>query len=952
MKRFAIPSLKVTVPLLLLVFATVLSTVNLIYHIPRAEKGAEDKARQRLFQELSRLQGSLEYLLLKGDVEGAQREVAVLASHPEYQAVALLDDGRTVIAATHSAWYGRDGANVLPDFDVAPAAKAISQRRAQIVGGSAALFGYTGVLLGRTALELRPSRLGSLFMVYDLGPSKAEARSQILNQSVYWAALAGALALALWLVFHFLLTRRADQLVKAAQRLATGDLETRSALAGGDEFARLSDTFDAMAQKIARTQTQLYRDIEERKRTEEALRASEQRLQRQNAALRELTRERIGHFSALGVVFKDLTEVAAETLEVDRVSIWLYDADRKSIRCQDLFEPDTGQHSAGMVLAERDYPAYFAALSTERNIAAEDAQADPRTRDLSASYLEALGISSMLDAPIRRGAEMIGVVCHEHCGPTRRWKLDEQNFAGSVADLSALAIEIWEHRQAEEALRTSEEQYRAMFDASIDGLALWNAEGEIVDVNPALWRMHGYTREEFLTLPHRQLVDPSCHSAFDDFLRTVAECKSFHAEVTDLRKDGSALELEVHGVPIRYRGEPHVLTIARDISEKKQAAEELTRQREALYHREKLAALGSLLAGVAHELNNPLSVVVARAVLLEESDHPPTRVVALKIRTAAERCARIVRTFLAMARRHQPERAPVAINEVLEAALEVLSYGLRSTGIEVALDLAAELPLISADADQLHQVFINLIVNAQQALQDQQPLRRLRLTSQVEAGGNAIRVVVADNGPGISESVRARIFDPYFTTKPMGVGTGVGLSVSLGIVEAHGGTLTVECPQEGGAVFAVILPVGGVVCDQPKPVPVAPAAVPRNVLVVDDESEIRETLVEILSLDGHHVETAASGREALARLSSARYDAIITDIRMPDLDGCALFQEIEGHWPALASRVVFITGDTLTQALREFAREAGRPIIEKPFLPDDVRRTLAEVVGRGERSAL
>ncbi len=948
MKGFPLPSLKVTVPLFLLVFATVLSTVNFIYHIPRAEQGAEDKARQRLFQELSRLQGSLEYLLLKGDLEGARREVAILASHPEYQAVVLLDDGRTVIAATRRVWYGREGAKVLPDFDVAQAAKAMSQRRALIVSGSNSLFGYTSVLLGRAVLELRPSRLGSLFIVYDLGPSRAEARAQILNQSLYWTGLVAALALVLWLVFHLLLTRRAEQLVRAAERLAAGDLEARSALAGGDEFARLSDSFDAMARKIGRTQAQLYHDIEDRKRTEQALRESEQRLQRQNAALRELTRERIAHFSALGVVFKDLTEVAAETLEIDRVSIWLCDEEKKSIRCQDSYERDTHQHSVGMVLAERDHPVYFAALTAERNIVAEDARADPRTRDFSASYLEPHGISSMLDATIRRGGEMMGVVCHEHRGPIRRWTLDEQNFAGSVADLSALAIEIWEHRQAEEALRASEEQYRAMFDASIDGLALWNAEGRIVDVNPALWRMHGYTREEFLMLPHRQLVHPSCHPAFDDILRAVAASKPFHAEVSDLRKDGSEFELEVHGVPMRYRGEPHVLTIARDISEKKRVAEELARQREALYHREKLAALGSLLAGVAHELNNPLSVVMARAVLLEESEHPPTRVAALKIRTAAERCARIVRTFLAMARQRRPERAPVAINDVLEAALEVLSYGLRSTGVEVVLDLAAELPLISADADQLHQVFMNLIVNAQQSLQDQRPPRRLRLASRLDTGGNAIRVVIADNGPGVSEAIRARIFDPYFTTKPMGIGIGIGLSVSLGLVEAHGGTLAVECPQEGGAVFAVMLPVGSVDSAESKEVPVPQAATPRSVLVVDDESEIRETLAEILSLDGHRVETAASGREALARLSSARYDAIITDIRMPDLDGCALFQEIEGRWPALASRVVFITGDTLTPALREFARVAGRPIIEKPFLPVDVRRTLAEVVGHGD----
>src|SRR6185436_17437144 len=296
--------------------------------------------------------------------------------------------------------------------------------------------------------------------------------------------------------------------------------------------------------------------------------------------------------------------------------------------------------------------------------------------------------------------------------------------------------------------------------------------------------------EEFLARDPGKPIRQARRPALDKILPSVSRGEPFHTELTDQRKDGSSMELEVYGIPMLYQAKPHVLTISRDITEKKRASEELVRQREMLHQREKLAALGSLLAGVAHELNNPLSVVVARAAILEERDDPGTRDAASKIRAAAERCARIVRTFLAMARQQQPERVPVTVSEVMSAALDLTGYALKTSSVEVRLDLAADAPPVLADADQLHQVFMNLIVNAQQALQDQPPPRILSLISRFDPATNTVRIAVADNGPGIPEAVRKRIFEPYFTTKPLGSGTGVGLAVCLGIVEAHGGTLT------------------------------------------------------------------------------------------------------------------------------------------------------------------
>jgi len=762
------PSLKLTVPLILLGFAATLSTVNLLYHVPQAERAAEEDGRKRLGQEMSRLQSTLEYLLLKGDEAAAHHEIAVLAHNHDVVFAALTDDRGQVTAATRRAWLGQPIADVLPPFEADQSADAKRERAAgmAISANGDMLLGNAGLLVGSAREELRPSRTGSVFLAYDLARYKLEARAQVVQQSIYWAGWVTALALAMWLVFHFLLTRRTARLVDAAEQLAAGNVDARGNLKGTDELGRLGRAFDAMALKVAYTQTRLRKDLAERARVQ-----------------REL-------------------------------------------------------------------------------------------------------------------------------------------------------------ENSEAALRASEEQYHAMFRASIDGLALWNAEGRIVDTNPALWQMYGYT-DGNAPAPPLGDAGPSYPA---EFLRAVAAGQSLHSEMTIRRKDGSALDLELHGIPMQYQGEPHVLTIARDITEKKRSAEELARQRESLYQREKLAALGSLLAGVAHELNNPLSVVVARAVLLEERGSPTTKVAALKIRTAAERCARIVRTFLAMARQQRPERGPVAINDVVVAALDIANYAIRTSSIDVTLDLADKVPPILADADQLHQVMLNLLINAQQSLQDRPLPRWIRVSSHFDEVAGALRITVADNGAGIPAHLRARVFEPYFTTKPTGIGTGVGLAVSLGIVEAHGGTLTVDCPDEGGAVFTIALPVGDVPASTADAAPPwKPSASQRSILVVDDEEDIRDALAEILADARHRVVTASSGREALERMAAEQYDVIITDIRMPDLDGRALYKEIEHRWPGRAERVVFVTGDTLASALREFVSESGRPVIEKPFLPSEVRRLVAEL---------
>jgi PAS domain S-box-containing protein len=882
-------SLKLTVPLILLLFAAILSTVNLLYHVPQAERVAEEDSRKRLTQELSRLQSTLEYLLLKDDLAAAQHEIEVLAHNHDVIVAALTDDQNRVITATRRAWLRRPIAEVLPQFDLSQAGGAIRERRGGISLGSdgQSLLGYAGILLSGRHDELRPFRIGSLFLAYDLQRYKAEARTQVVQQSLLWAGWVTALAAGMWLVFHFLLTRRTARLVRAAEEFAAGNLAVRSRLRGPDELGRLGRAFDRMALVVAETQTRLRDDIAERRRTEEALRVSE-------ASYRAI------FDAAEDVIFIHDLETGA-IVDVNPKACSTFGYTREEFRRLDL-----GSLGSGDAPYNREGVRQIFA----RAAAGEQLHLEWHSR---------------------------------HKDGTLRWHevFAKRVTIGGRDRILSLARDVTDRKLAEDALAASEEQYRSMFNASIDGLALWNAAGELVDTNPALRRMYGWGDAE-PAAPRRGAWDGPSYPP--EFLSTVLAGESRHAEVPARRRDGSAIELELHGVPMQYQGRPHVLTITRDITEKKRSAAELARQRESLYQREKLAALGSLLAGVAHELNNPLSVVVARAVLLEEQGGAATHHAAQKIRTAAERCARIVRTFLAMARQQPPQRGPVAINDVVFAAFDLAGYAVRNSNIEVRFDLAPDLPRLRADADQLHQVLLNLIINAQQSLQDRPPPRLLQVTSRFDAGADRLVVTVADNGPGIPPELRVRVFEPYFTTKPTGVGTGVGLAVSLGIVEAHGGTLTVDCPPAGGAVFTVMLPVGAVADDGADAEPAArPSADVRSVLVVDDEADVRDTLTEILTSARHRVVAVESGREALKRMASERYDVIFTDMRMPELDGRALYREIEQQWPEQAERVVFVTGDTLTATLRDFVDATGRPVIEKPFLPSDVRRVVVEV---------
>ncbi|PYM32525.1 MAG: hypothetical protein DME17_20455 [Candidatus Rokuibacteriota bacterium] len=366
---------------------------------------------------------------------------------------------------------------------------------------------------------------------------------------------------------------------------------------------------------------------------------------------------------------------------------------------------------------------------------------------------------------------------------------------------------------------------------------------------------------------------------------------------------------------------------------------------------EKLATMGTLLAGVAHELNNPLSVILGHtAILCQTSKDESLRARAGKIASASERCARIVKNFLAIARERPPERESVSLHQVVEEAVELLAYHLRSDGVDVVMALADDVPALWADPHQLHQVVVNLVSNAHHAMRKSPPPRTITVTSRFEPARALVRLEVADTGPGVPPEVRSRIFDPFFTTKPTGEGTGLGLSLCQGIIEGHAGSIWLADSTGRGAVFVIELPA------KETPATVQSRAERdlsttiggRVVLIIDDEPEILELLVDVLRSDGLEAETACSGASAKEKLRERTFDLVLSDVRMPELDGAGLYRELERIDPNLTSRFVFMTGDSLSAETRQFIERVGALSLSKPFSPDEVRRVVRRALERAE----
>jgi len=392
----------------------------------------------------------------------------------------------------------------------------------------------------------------------------------------------------------------------------------------------------------------------------------------------------------------------------------------------------------------------------------------------------------------------------------------------------------------------------------------------------------------------------------------------------------------VTAVPITSTDSSAVVLLFDDQTERRRLQDQLIQS-------EKMSAIGQLIAGIAHDLNNPLASVVGFADYLTEVPNvpPPLREPLQVIQEEAERASNIVKNLLSFARKQEHQRRPTALKPLLDATFLLLRNNLMAHRVEASLEVEPDLPMPDIDPNQIQQVFVNLINNAAQAIASTG--RPGTVVVRARRWLDGVAVDVADDGPGMSEALAAQVFEPFFTTKPEGEGTGLGLSISQGIVREHGGRIMLSTEEDRGSVFTVQLPLA----TQPTaPVPDEDQQPPTRrlrVLVVDDEPHILHYMRATLEAWGHVPVVASDGAEALAVAEGDTFDLVISDLRMPRLSGREFYEELVRRRPELAARLVFSSGDTVRGDTLAFLESLDRPYLHKPFSLAELRDLLGEV---------
>ena len=500
------------------------------------------------------------------------------------------------------------------------------------------------------------------------------------------------------------------------------------------------------------------------------------------------------------------------------------------------------------------------------------------------------------------------------------------------------------------ATASAERSLRLVMESVPDAIAVLDREGRVLDANAAGRSLvtvpgdGGQPRSgfEWLDSTAARIARENLAAAFEGALRRF--------EVPFQRPDGTEGTSQVLYAPVR-EGEriPKVLALARDVTEQR-------RTQAQLQQAEKLAAMGQLVSGVAHEINNPAAIIsgFAQTLLLDQLT-PEQRETMQMMYDEATRIGRITSNLLAFARAGSKERTLVDLNDIVRRTFALRSYHLTTLNITVNLELDESDPKAWANGSEMQQMLLNLLINAEQALTG--VTGRRAITIRTSAADDRVRLQVADTGPGVAADIQGKIFDPFFTTKPEGAATGLGLSICYGIVHDHGGRIWLDSEAGQGAVFTIELlrdaRTRQRITPPPMPAPQTPP-VPEgrlSVLLIDDEEGLRRAVLSFLKRRGMHAVAVGDGADALKALRHERFDVIVSDVRMPGMSGREFLERLRQEHPAMVSRLVFSTGDTFATDTSALLREAGMPSLVKPYDFAKLEALLHEVVGRTAKTS-
>jgi PAS domain S-box-containing protein len=655
--------------------------------------------------------------------------------------------------------------------------------------------------------------------------------------------------------------------------------------------------------------------------------------------------EAIGSSLDISQVMRGIVKQVGELMKTDSCSILLFDSTAGNC----FVVASKGHPDVDMLAVDlAAYPEVKRALETREPVVIDDVENEPLVAGVREILIEK-GYRSLLVVPLLFGREVIGAL-FVRGRVERPFAPDELRFCTVAAGASANALKnamlYREVKEESSSHRETGEKLRRVLDGSPDVIIACDENNRITEFNRGAEKLFHMIPERALG---RTLDDVLGHAAAT-FEGVARDHEAEPRDVVIHRNGDEQIDISLTGAALcAPGGEPAGrVWVGRDVTK-------LRRVEKSLAQADRLSSLGEVVAGVAHELNNPLAGVMGYAELLRSGSTDPTQLRDLeRIVESSQRCQKIVLKLLSFARKHAPEKKHQSMNACLEKVLDLKSYHLKSSQIETLLELDTTLANTSFDFHQIEQVALNLLNNAEHAIESTKSPGRILLRS---AGDDSfVWFEVEDNGPGIPLAVRDRVFDPFFTTKEYGQGTGLGLSVSFGIVQEHGGRIELMHSGEEGSCFRVTLPLVAEE-DHIKEVSESMESVSTepldgcHVLVAEDEPGLLEIYDRVLRAAGAKVTLARDGLEAWSRISEndSDYDLIVTDLRMPNLNGQQLYERTAEERPDLLRRFVFTTGDLAREDTLEFLEGLPNRILSKPLQMETVRRVLTQAIGAAQK---